>query len=511
MRAGQWAAGLAGLFLITILVVSPMLGGERRGGIPATGWQIPVDVGGQATDADWIRLGWESFIALSWPSNSPGPAPGRGGEPDKKISITSRAAASRPTVWQTYLAPGQVFRENGLDPGPWNQPALPFTSIQDPTDPRKLLPVLGGFEEKSIYFLTQNPDFGLALYDLAITPNPVVDQLGNYVLLEVRLNQREHEYFRATGYYDADRQIEDTDAGRFVFMPTTGAGAPNLPDWARQGAIEIKASWRILDRKKDIFERYFTTRAAYLKPDGTVSEPVTLGLVGLHILRNTPKSKSTWFWTTFEQVDNVKISERPVPTRPDGSPLSASFNPGPAGREPVYPYGFDTAGRFDYKLLSNPDAHFNPVTEPAMLSKGDVIPRNPPDRPVGCSRVTPIREEVKRANERYQAKLRGTVWQYYEMIDVLYPDPDGISEVLNTDNSHWSPKLIVNAPALVNTTMESYLAYKYSTWSLDTCLSCHYDAKPQVTAAEPADCGDPPPPAPPQVFSYMYRRATKSQ
>lgn len=505
MRAGQWIAGLAVLFLIGILAVSPMLGREEERGIPATGWQIPVDVGGAAADADWIRLGWDSFVALSWPSNSPWPAPGRGGEPDKKLSITSREAASRPTVWQTYLAPGQVFRENGLDPGPWNQPALPFTSLQDPTDPRKLLPVLGGFEEKSIYFLTQNPDFGLALYDLATTPNPVVDQLGNYVLLEVRLNQSEHEYFRRTGYYDADRQIEDTAAGKFVFLPTTGT--PDLPDWARQGAIEIKASWRILDRKKDLFERYFTARAAYLKPDGTVSEPVTLGLVGLHILRNTPKSKSTWFWTTFEHVDNVKISERPVPRRPDGTLLSPSFNPGPAGREPVYPFGFDTAGRFDYSLAefipANEPVHYNPVTEPATLNKGDVIPRTPPDRPVDCSRVTPIREAVKRANAQYQAKLRGTVWQYYEMIDVLYPDPNGFSEVLNTDNSHWDPKLMVNTPALVNTTMETYLAYKFSTWSLDSCQSCHYDAKPQMAAGNTA--------TPPQVFSYLYRRATKSQ
>ncbi len=499
MNAGKWIAGLAGLFLIGILAVSPMLEGQG-GGIPSTGWRIPVDVGGDATDADWIRLGWESFIALSWPADNPWPAPGSGGEPDRRISITSREAASRPVVWQTYLAPGQVFRENGADPGPWDQPALAFTTTRDPRDPARLLPVLGGFEEKSIYFLTQNPDFGLALYDLATTPNPVVDQLGNYVLLEVRLNQNEHEYFRRTGYYDARRQVEDTDAGRFVFLPTTGG--PELPEWARQGAIEIKASWRILDRKKDLFDRYFTTRAAYLKPDGTVSEPVTLGLVGLHILRNTPKSKSTWFWTTFEQVDNVKITERPVPTRPDGTPLSASFNPGAAGREPVYPYGFDTAGRFDYALLSDPAVHYNPVTEPATLNEGDAIPRNPPDRPVNCSRVGPIREAVARANARYQARLRGTAWQHYEMVDVLYPAPNGLSEVLNTNDSHWNPKLRVNTPNLVNTTMESYLGYKFSTWSLDNCQSCHYSAKPQMAEGSTA--------VPPQVFSYLYRRATAS-
>ena len=234
----------------------------------------------------------------------------------------------------------------------------------------------------------------------------------------------------------------------------------------------------------------------------------------MHILRNRPRSKSTWTWTTFEQVDNVRILDRPLPTRPDGRPLSPSFNPGPAGAEPVYAFGFDTAGRFDYSLLSSPAAYYNPVTRPAMLSKGDAMPRNPPDTPVNLSRVVPMREAVKRINAEYQSKLQGTVWQYYEMIDVVYPAATGISEVKKPDNTSWDPKLMTNTPVMVNVTMESYLAYKFSTWSLDNCQSCHYDATPQsVTRPTPpamtASHASPPPL--PQVFSYLYRRATPSR
>jgi hypothetical protein len=499
MPIPAWRASLFVLILIALPIgcrnANPE--GSRPGArVAATAWMMPADVGGAGTDEDWLSFGWDSFVAVNWPADNPWPAPGDGGKPDKTTTIGDPRAAGRPAVWQTYLAPGQAFRDNGQDPGGWNTPVAPFTTAPDPDQPGKRLPVLGGFAEKSIYFLTQNPDIGLMLFDLAITPNPVVDQHGNYVLLEVRLNQSEFEYFKRTRYYDACAQRGV--AGTFEYLPDTGS--PDLPDWARQGAVEIKTSWRILDKATDIPGRYFTTRASYLKPNGEVSAPLTLGLVGMHILRNTPRSKSTWAWATFEHVDNVRILDRPVPVRPDGQPLSPSFNPGPAGAEPAYAFGFDTTGRFDYSLLSNPAAHYNPVTSPAMISKGDAIPRTPPDRPVNLSRVVPMREAVKAINAEYQAKLRGTVWQYYEMIDVMYPTATGISEVKKPDNTSWNPKLFTNTPAMVNVTMESYLAYKFSTWSLDNCQSCHYDATPQVPSGVAA----------PQVFSYLYRRATPS-
>jgi hypothetical protein len=99
------------------------------------------------------------------------------------------------------------------------------------------------------------------LFDLAITPNPLVDQNGNYILLEVRLNQSEFEYFTRTTYYDACAQIDATSGSGPAFENMPVSGTSGLPDWAQQGAVEIKASWRILDPARDITRRYFTTRA----------------------------------------------------------------------------------------------------------------------------------------------------------------------------------------------------------------------------------------------------------
>src|SRR5436190_23824353 len=96
-------------------------GATRSGGrIAATAWLMPSDVGGAATDDDWLRFGWDSFVAVNWPADNRWPAAGAGGKPDKATTIGDPQAAARPAVWQTYLAPGQVFRDNGQDPGDWN-------------------------------------------------------------------------------------------------------------------------------------------------------------------------------------------------------------------------------------------------------------------------------------------------------------------------------------------------------------------------------------------------------
>ena len=81
----------------------------------------------------------------------------------------------------------------------------------------------------------------------------------------------------------------------------------------------MKAAWRILVTGKDDFSRFYTRQAYYETPDQKIVGPVTLGLVGLHVLRLTPSTGSTWFWASFEQVDNIVQN---VATQ------TPSFNPG---------------------------------------------------------------------------------------------------------------------------------------------------------------------------------------
>ncbi|MBL4707448.1 MAG: hypothetical protein JKY48_03295, partial [Flavobacteriales bacterium] len=322
--------------------------------------------------------------------------------------------------------------------------------------------------------------------------------------LESRLNQSEFEYFKRTGYCDACKQSADITKGTFEYMDSLANSS--LPEWARQGAVEIKASWKILVEGKDINSRYYTTKGYFLSPSNETLGPYTFGLTGLHILRNTPRSSKTWYWTTFEQVDNVEIYDKNPPKRPDGKELIPSFNPGPAGAEPHYQYGYDIVGRFDVRNrfdLSD-SIRGNPVIEPQRLDSGDIFPQ-PNRRPVNCSRVTSIPEDVKKINKEFQARLAGTPWEYYEMVNAIYPDPDpntGIFELLKPNGEHHEPdRIFSSTPALINITMEAYLTFKPAQWSVDNCLSCHYDAEPRSFGNNLGKSDAK------QTFSYLYRRA----
>jgi hypothetical protein len=65
--------------------------------------------------------------------------------------------------------------------------------------------------------------------------------------------------------------------------------------------------------------------AFIVNPDGRCFGPTLMGLTGLHILRLTPATPKTWFWSTFEQGDNLTVPSIP---RPDGQPLTPSFGNG---------------------------------------------------------------------------------------------------------------------------------------------------------------------------------------
>jgi len=467
--------------------------------IPSDGWRMPIDVEDGKKREDWLEFGWKSFIALNWPADNDWPNAGNGGRPAMDMNITDKDAAKKHAVWQTYLEPGQLFLEGAKDPGTWDSPVKSIHSVED-GDER--LPVFGGFGDKGVFFANQNPVVGLVLYDLAITPNPVIDQSKNFVLLEVRLNQSEFEYFKEYGYYDACKQSVALQDNSFKFIPTTGKAS--LPEWAQQGGVETKASWKILVDGVDIEDRYFTTKGYYLTPDNQIDGPHTFGLTGLHILRNTDKSSKTWFWTTFEQVDNVKIYDENPPNKPNGKgKIIPSFNPGPAGYEPEYTYGYDIKDRLNFRLLDSiqPPYFGNLVIEPPRLDSGDTLPKKEDRRRVNCSRVFDIPDDVQNLNKAYQERLKGTPWQHYEMIDVQYPDSLGLYQVQKPDGEQHNPRIYANTPALVNTTMETYLAFKPSNWAIDNCLNCHFQAEPRSfgNKLETKKAT--------QAFSYLYRRA----
>ena len=149
---------------------------------------------------------------------------------------------------------------------------------------------------------------------------PLIDQAGNYVRYDIRMSQSEFQYFLQSKYYSAANQIADVLASKFQFPPVGNEQyVKQLPTYAQYGTVEYKASWKILDKSSDIISRYFNIPAFIVDPDGTCFGPRLVGLTGLHVLRVTPSTPKTWFWSTFEQVDNLTVPN-PAPTRPNGQP-----------------------------------------------------------------------------------------------------------------------------------------------------------------------------------------------
>ena len=271
------------------------------------------------------------------------------------------------------------------------------------------------------------------------TNNPLVDQKGWYTFTNIRINQSEYDYIHQNAYYAGANQVAAYNKnGQLQPFPKTGteSGYPPLPPYAQYGALEIKAAWRVLDQSADaaIIPRYYTQWGYFLQPDGTTCQgPTLFGLIALHILRLTPSMGATWYWASFEQVDNTEP--------PSGVPatLAASGTPNGSCTSPPYNVG------------------------PAQV-KGN-IPWNNTNTPDNICQVTNIPSDVQSANKTWQGNLNGTVWQYYQMVNTLNPCPSGVSgcvdfpPIYNTSN-------LVNTGVFANTAVESY----YQTHS---CLDCH--------------------------------------
>ena len=199
----------------------------------------------------------------------------------------------------------------------------------------------------------------------------------------------------------------------------------------------------MLDPAKDVFSRYYTQVGYFLQPDGvTCNGPNTFGLIGLHVLRLTPSMPGTWFWSTFEQVDNVAVPNGIQ--RPDGTPLT------PTLAQPNTPNGKCTSA-------------YN-VAPPAV--KGN-IPWDNKNAPVNVCAVTyPPPAAVAQANQAWQTKLQGTPFAYYQLDDTIHPMISGGTGYTFPPLKDTSNQVETNTMA--NTSMETYFQEPGQ-----SCLSCH--------------------------------------
>jgi hypothetical protein len=220
-------------------------------------WSEPQDAAAAANHSD--EYAWRLFVALNWPASPV----------TRTADRTARFGADRPGVWESWQSAGDVYLEDGRDPGPWA-----------PADPAHPAAPERRFETLSLQDLLK------ARHIVDGVMVPLADPIAAAKrLTEIRMNRRTYEFIRARELYNLDGQIRASKENRTVSFP--------------YGAKEVKAKWRRISESES--SRYHTTRVTLA--DGTQR---LYGLTGLHIVS---KDLPHWFWATFEQVDNPALPD----------------------------------------------------------------------------------------------------------------------------------------------------------------------------------------------------------
>ncbi|MDX1998911.1 MAG: hypothetical protein SF066_14435 [Thermoanaerobaculia bacterium] len=449
---------LAALFVATASWAALFAAGTSTSwtGVPTVEPIMPSDVKLPVSQFNFNNLAWQQFITLNWVADSASP-----GQPDASVppSAFGNPGDTRPVVWETYKESSEVFLPEGAVPAPWGATrALPaafarttgFAQLQS-----TLRSGVKGLIARSKF--TAGPSLQLA--DLG-GPGGIVEagtggawltaqpKMNNYLtLFEKRLNQDEFNYITQNQLYDASNQAS--------FATVQGI---NLPDGSKAfasygtvGAIEIKAAWIQLDDPA-VWPLFKISQAyvSYPLEGGGQTPPalVTVGLVGLHIIRKTPNAQQ-FVWSTFEHVNNdpstTDIQKQTLKT--------------------WYTY---------YNAACNPATDYYKCE----VNRQPIPGTDPYHAPVQVVRTTPLStstaNNIVALNQSVWATIAAanpqSVFLNYQLVNTLWPNantsiPPGSTTPL-TDGNAQPPE---SQQPVANTVLETYLQGV-------TCQTCHTNA-----------------------------------
>jgi hypothetical protein len=254
---------------------------------------------------------WQTFVYLTWPAQT-----GQRGQPDTSASY----GAPGPVVWETLKAYDEVFLTKAAVPAPWNNPsptvfaqrnrllkmnanrpgAVDFSSLRLLSSKNKLFRSAKSFALMRPIGKNATASGTMSLDELTqVDGHALYDQAGQPVYYEMLLNQTEFNYIVGNQLYNANTQAQFAKANGLALPPSS---------------MEIKAAWKVLTPQELSAQpvRFFTAPALL----GKSTQPVTVGLVGLHVLQ-FPSATSFYqgFWATFAQIDNAPNYSQTSSTR----------------------------------------------------------------------------------------------------------------------------------------------------------------------------------------------------
>ncbi len=379
----------------------------------------PVDTLLNQKEADIYS--WKSFIALNWPADIANCTA-------DTTDGTSILSGKGPVVWETYLTSDQVFVEPGSTPDSWCASDL----NRHPQKVQELALKTG--VQRFLHTTAKSPHS----LDQA-SGGPLVDQNGRFVRYEVRMNQDEYNYIVKDTLWNKTGQQNFIARGGTVDMPSGN-------NEGVEGAIEIKAAWKIMGEGDDP-SRFYTIQAIVYndnEEDPSPGEnPVTLGLVGLHIAHKIQDQKN-WVWSTFEQVDNLT------------------------------------------KSFYNPACDTCAVNKPLPgTDQKELDPQGKPNySPTQVTRVNAVNDKVVDSlNTVYQKQLEGSLWANYKLISTQWLIFEDMTPLFLANSVQETYLQGPHPPSYggykLNIDQQYYEDTLYSPFSPNTsssCMGCHFVA-----------------------------------
>jgi hypothetical protein len=435
---------------------------------------LPMQTGNNPVELDCSA--WQAFIALNWKSD-----PNNPGQPDPTASWASFGTPGDmdPKVWETYLEAAAVFAGNGNAPlkGMWSakRPAI-----------------------KTLFRTSKFGAVDLTDIDQAGSGHHwLTSQRREITYYEVMMNKDEFEFITQDGFdltTAAGQLACATQPGKPISDgPPPPPGAPkrgglNMPagqangwddtDCAGNikafgqgvGAMEVKAAWTPLPADHSLDYRYKTAVAMIRDPITRTMRKVTVGLVGLHIIRKR-FPRLPWIWATFEQIDNSPDEAPNNGFSPPALPANPNRKPSP---------GF---------TFFNPTC--NPANDKAYHCMHNAPPTRcllgtPPDKcqpynaPMQITRINPVGDPANQVTAYAWSLLpANSVFNYYRLVNVQWPQqgigqppkniPPGPGLTVPLYMGNPTPAGAAGGPSQIvsNTTLESFQQKSNS------CMDCH--------------------------------------
>jgi hypothetical protein len=427
---------------------------------------LPKNTGGNQAENDCAA--WQAFIALNWQAD-----PGDPGHPAKTATWASFGTPGdmSPKVWETYLEAGAVFGGAAPLKGLWQakRPAV-----------------------KSLSRTSKFGDIDLSsIVQAGSGDHWLTNQRGDVTYYEIMMNRDEFEFITTQTGFDlttAAGQLACAQQPGKVVYDGTPPPPPSLPKrggmsmpsgnangWSDTdctgaqrhwgdgvGAMEIKAAWTPLPADHSLDYRYKTAIAEVRDPTTKKVRQVTVGLVGLHILRKTI-GRQQWVWSTFEQIDNS-------PDEAANGGFSPPALPANPNRRPPPGYTFFNPTCTPAKDPTYQCQHNRPP-KPCGTS---AIVCDPYDKPMQITRINPVADPANQVTAYVWGLLPAkSVFNYYRLINVQWPQQVTLLEPagqrLPAPMGNQTPKGGAGGltQIVANTTLESFQQ------NSNSCMDCH--------------------------------------